>query len=520
MSSGTLPFEQYHRASHIGEGTFGAVVTVYNDDAKVFAMKQFFDDETTEEHGNDEAESEYTPSQPISIGTLRELSCLRLLRGENSHPNIIEMVDIQPKATPNDEFDDDDKDHEICGAGTSNHIGMALPLGKYGTLASTIQNNVFLKSSKSQKVHIAHGILSAIHYLHESCGIVHRDIKCDNILMDYNTHNDRWEPILIDFSLAKPISTIMWSRDFAQTNIKLELEDVQHTGEVGTLIYTAPEVVQSMEKGFYNGKAIDMYSIGVVLLELIQNHMFTAEKYKEALVQIQSTLETLPTNLPFPNLIRQLLTHDPKLRVTACDAIHHEVFKKFGIVPSTETKLIDIQTALPYGDLMTSAQCDGREGDDSVLESKENKPPEHKDTMEMPKAKRFKCSGKKKKDKKYEQRMKMIDRILIALNSDHPLTRYAAFEYSVQYEQLDDGIDEVTGTKASSIPSQSLIDCCILAHRFFELQVLDLTSDITDAASGTTIFQNWDYDDYIDNELTLLMILDYCLYPRAIAAEY
>ena len=559
MSSGTLPFQQYHRTSHLGDGTFGSVVIVYNNDGEEYAMKLFMEDDNDDNHGSDENESDYTPSKPISIGTLREISCLRLLRGENSHPNIIEMVDIQPKANDctydddddddddDDEYDDDegnDENHEERGAGTSNYIGMTIPLGKYGSLADAIQKNIFRTASKSQKVYIAHGILSAIEFLHETCGIVHRDIKCDNILLDYNTHEERWVPILIDFSLAKPINTTMWNNNTPTT---LDIENVQHTGEVGTLIYTAPEVILPTEKGFYDGKAIDMYSIGVVLLECIQNHLFTAEKYKEALVQIQSALPTLPTNVPFPNLIRQLLTTDPQLRISARDAIHHEVFQKFGIVHhatattattagtnvqrnvhsiTTTTKHIDIQTALPYEHLTTSGNDmeDGNtKGDDTAFVSKENKPPISKDTTETSKAKRFQGSQSNMKKKKYEQRMKTIDRVLTALNSDHPLTRYAAFEYTVQYEQIDDSIDDVTGTKTNSIPSQSLIDCCILAYRFYELQVLELPSDITDhttANHGTTMFQHWDYDDYIDNEMTILMILDYCLYPRTIAFEY
>ena len=60
--------------------------------------------------------------------------------------------------------------------------------------------------------------------------------------------------------------------------------------------------------------------------------------------------------------------------------------------------------------------------------------------------------------------------------------------------------------------------CCILVHRFNELQVLDLPSDITNLT--TTTFQNWDDDKYIDNEMTILMILDYCLLLRTLAYEY
>lgn len=34
MASGTLPLATYHRAAALGEGTFGSVVIVYNDDGE------------------------------------------------------------------------------------------------------------------------------------------------------------------------------------------------------------------------------------------------------------------------------------------------------------------------------------------------------------------------------------------------------------------------------------------------------------------------------------------------------
>jgi len=59
--------------------------------------------------------------------------------------------------------------------------------------------------------------------------------------------------------------------------------------------------------------------------------------------------------------------------------------------------------------------------------------------------------------------------------------------------------------------SQSLIHCCVLAVRFFEVYVRDL-SELEDMEQG--IFQNWRLSDYIDEETTIFMIMDYCLYPR------
>ena len=70
MTSGELPLERYHRASSIGEGTFGSVVTVYNDAGEEYALKLFL-------HEDDDDEEQENP--PLDLGALREISCLRLL---------------------------------------------------------------------------------------------------------------------------------------------------------------------------------------------------------------------------------------------------------------------------------------------------------------------------------------------------------------------------------------------------------------------------------------------------------
>ena len=45
MSAGSLPLRRYHRAQRLGEGSFGSVVTVYDDEGRVFALKMFEPDE-------------------------------------------------------------------------------------------------------------------------------------------------------------------------------------------------------------------------------------------------------------------------------------------------------------------------------------------------------------------------------------------------------------------------------------------------------------------------------------------
>jgi hypothetical protein len=81
-----------------------AVITVYNDNGNEFALKLF---ESTDEE-EDEPE--------VSLGALQEIiSILRLLKGQNVHPNIIEIIDDVQTGFENDGEED-------AGAGTAGYI--------------------------------------------------------------------------------------------------------------------------------------------------------------------------------------------------------------------------------------------------------------------------------------------------------------------------------------------------------------------------------------------------------------
>jgi serine/threonine protein kinase len=455
-SDESLPFANYHRASHVGTGSFGSVVIVYNDDGEEFALKLFAndDDEDDDDDSNPEA------YKPLSLGALREISCLRLLRRQ--HDNIVSLVDIQA------EWSDD----EQGGAGTSGCLGMALPFYRDGSLGSAIDKKMFLPYPKKVKVEIAHSILSALVFLHDN-GILHRDIKSDNILLE-SEPNERWKAILIDFSLAKPVSNVIWNGNGLNcVSNGIDWDDIEHTGEVGTMVYTAPEIMAQQSYGMPS----DVYSVGVVLLELLLNQTFNAVKHKEAVSQINQAVNQLPVGVPFPNLVRSMLDHDPTQRPTARQAIEHPLFtEKFGLVVPP-VKYVNVASILPY-DLNTE---EGENESPNVI-----------------------INNGKKKNKVSENRIKLIDKVCNELESQHPITRHAAFEYSELLRQLNDDMDD-------TVPSQSLLDCVVLAHRFFELDLLDLNAL---ARSGTGKFASWSLEDYVDNESTIFMLTDYCLYPR------
>lgn len=88
-------------------------------------------------------------------------------------------------------------------------------------------------------------LLEAIQRCH-GIGILHRDIKLDNIMLR-TADNDLSNIVLIDFGLSRFVSP----------------GDLAHT-KVGTNEYMAPEIVNDTA---YTGKA-DVWSLGVVLYGL------------------------------------------------------------------------------------------------------------------------------------------------------------------------------------------------------------------------------------------------------------
>src|SRR6266487_135508 len=93
-------------------------------------------------------------------------------------------------------------------------------------------------------------VARTVHYAHEH-GILHRDIKPGNILLDANG-----EPHLTDFGLARLVehgSTVTGS---------LEI--------MGTPSYMAPE--QAVGNNAAVGRATDVYGLGTVLYELLTGH--------------------------------------------------------------------------------------------------------------------------------------------------------------------------------------------------------------------------------------------------------
>ena len=298
MSSGSLPLEtSYHQAALLGEGSFASVRRVFNDDGKEFALKVF---EADEDDGT------------IDLATLREISALRLLRGEtNGHPYLLQLADVVW-------IDDGD----LC---------MAMPVYPGGDLEAAIKGNA-LQRGKGRVVALAHKLLSVVAHLADN-GVIHRDIKSENIMLSA----DMSTPVLIDCSLA-----VFERKD----KDGVSYHGRSHTGDVGSAGYIAPEVYESKP---YGTKA-DAWSIGVVLLELFRNKLLAVEKDKQSFKALREVCAALPDK-PFPAAIKSLLMENPQERASARQVLGCPLFAKNGLqVPPP--RIVDISSAITWEDDM------------------------------------------------------------------------------------------------------------------------------------------------------------------------
>mmetsp|Transcript_29483 Transcript_29483/g.54028 ORF Transcript_29483/g.54028 Transcript_29483/m.54028 type:complete len:469 (-) Transcript_29483:292-1698(-) len=462
MSSGSLPLATYHRAQSLGAGTYGSVMAVYNSDGEEFAMKIFVDDE------EDDEEEE---SHGIDLGALREISVLRFLRGENAHPNIVEIADVKGS-----DVDDGEEDY---GAGTEGCVGIAMPVYRTGTLEGAIEGGVLQSCHRRVKIEIAHGLLCAVAYLHDN-GIIHRDIKADNVMIE-PLENGGYNPVLIDFSLAKVLNYSMYTGAKNATGAVPSEVESTHTGDVGTVTYTSPEVVARKAYGLKS----DLWSVGVVLLEMILDSPLNTNRDKGAAKLIEEAKAALPDQ-PFANLVRELLEVDPEKRISARDALNSKLFEKFGMA-TPPVRIIDMSSALPL-DIYNN-------------EDGENAQPKVNERASQ-------IRKNKSVDPTLLKRQKTIMKLCNELNSRHPMTHIAAYEYSqMMATEIDDTLDNIK-------ESQTLLDCVVLASKFFEPELPNL-EELEEETSGS--FSNWSLDEYVDNESTIFMLMDFCLTPRKLA---
>ncbi len=168
-------------------------------------------------------------------------------------------------------------------------------------------------------------ILRALNYLHYTCGIAHRDLKLENIMLESKTRPLRVK--LVDFGLS---STFCKGKKLA--------------GSGGTPYTMAPELVLEGE-GFT--EKTDMWSVGVIIYMLLSKSCpFVRDekdlgdpKFMDDYSLAKYSLEDPIWNSvsdPAKELIKNLLVRSPKSRWDAHQSLQHceEIWSKELNIPS------------------------------------------------------------------------------------------------------------------------------------------------------------------------------------------
>ncbi|VDK81407.1 unnamed protein product, partial [Onchocerca ochengi] len=124
------------------------------------------------------------------------------------------------------------------------------------TLRNLIDSSKLLKNSR-QIWRLFREILLGLQYIHQE-GMIHRDIKPMNILIDGSDHAK-----IGDFGLA--------TRDIVSKNLaSLNESDMTSsmTKDIGTALYIAPELLSTINGSIDYTTKIDVYSLGIVLFEM------------------------------------------------------------------------------------------------------------------------------------------------------------------------------------------------------------------------------------------------------------
>jgi serine/threonine protein kinase len=162
-------------------------------------------------------------------------------------------------------------------------------------------------------------VLRALSYLH-SQGVIHRDIKCDNVLLDSDGKIK-----LADFGCAKVLEIQKRTADERQSSVV-----------AGTLAYLSPEILNGKEPTF----ACDIWALGCMAVELFTGKMAwedhirqqnwsreeTANKLKDYIKSEHTPPYPTDTNEISPsflNFLQSCFELDPQKRPTVDTLLKH-----------------------------------------------------------------------------------------------------------------------------------------------------------------------------------------------------
>lgn len=177
-----------------------------------------------------------------------------------------------------------------------NRVLIFMELAEGGDFLDLLQEIKALPEAKARYYYLQFG--DALRFMH-SLGFAHRDIKCENILLN----KARTISKLTDFGFTRPC--------FEKSTGERLLSETY----CGSAAYVAPEVLKSQP---YNPMVADVWSNGVVLYVLVQNRLPFSDRDTKKLLKSQldrSYKFTKPISKELKELINAHLNPNASVRV-------------------------------------------------------------------------------------------------------------------------------------------------------------------------------------------------------------
>ena len=240
----------------LGKGTYGTVLLVKQAaTGKLYAQKQF-------------QKASLTVRKKLVEQTKTERN---ILESVNRHPFVVKLYYA---------FQDHEK------------LYLILEYAQGGELFERMRNE-HMFPEETAAFYMAEMVL-ALEHLHKTVGVVYRDLKPENCLLDAEGHL-----LLTDFGLSK---------------VKVDGEECRSM--TGTVEYMAPEVIQEQEYG----TAVDWWSFGILGVDLLTGSSpFHANNDMKIREKILKSKLVLPYYLSpdAKDLLTRLLRKEPKKRLGA-----------------------------------------------------------------------------------------------------------------------------------------------------------------------------------------------------------
>jgi len=202
------------------------------------------------------------------------------------------------------------------------NIYMVMELAKGKELYDYFEDDYLFKAlSQQQKYNIICKLLKALKILHQN-GVVHSDIKLENIMYDRKTNTVK----LMDYGLSCAFRITQWAKnlsDYYQTRC---MRDRQR----GTPLYFSPELIESDYISNDKFKSNDVWGLGIVAFMLIMGYYPFDDETEDVVTLLKSIRNGDVDKIHFEqditkntqNMIRDMLNKNYTKRKTTTQLIN------------------------------------------------------------------------------------------------------------------------------------------------------------------------------------------------------